>query len=867
MDFIANPGSCDLVGRADELQIILEYIRSGSGTWIVGDAGLGKSALAEAALKELKAEVRPFRVHGSAALAGIPYGALAPLLTQLSPLESDSPIAFMRTLIGSLRAGNDPASSAPALLIVDDAHELDEASADLILQVVASREVRVLLLSRPGHAMDAKVFGPAVDRLLARYQLRPLTKNGVHELCQQVFGGRVLLSTSAAVERVSGGNPLLIFTLIAEARRGGTVVNSNGVWILREGCLLPGKHSIELTKRQLSRLSPGDREVLELVALAEPLMISALFELGRHSSIDALYEAHLIAIGEPPMPLVRPSYPLLGEILRGLVPAGRKLRLRQLLEAGASAGSLTGEALVRHTSWLLDCGVSVPNDRLLQSAAVANNLADSAFALRAASAVDQPRMASAACVQKARAYVHRGEYRSAQECLKDLSAADLDLESMNYAAHLAIRLQSPGAGDAQAIRPFSSDREVDLLQLHREVSEGKYTGVTERLRRHLDGALSDDDERSTILALTLLGEVYASTGQAARGADVTGNALRRLKDNPQRFILDHEWVLIRHVVSLIRAGRWSQIAAVLNRYTESASDSFAYWGGAIDLAMGVVQMCEGKYREASETLSGAVEGLRIHDVENLRPVALGLAAFTASVVGERVSWQRFSMEFDSIGDKGNQQSQLMGRGFILAARVVQSADPDAVAQLHSLADHAEARGWVSAEMDLRVLALGVGQHSRFARVKELASLVDGAGAALVAGFCRAVDQHDADQLVRIAHQAEDIGYVPLALLCLQEALNLAGSDQNRLREQNIRQLLEQLHQKGQSFHRGVSSPKLTRKERDIAVLVGRGKRNAEVALELGLSVRTVEGHVYRIFEKLGISRRESINEDHLRAEG
>jgi DNA-binding NarL/FixJ family response regulator len=48
---------------------------------------------------------------------------------------------------------------------------------------------------------------------------------------------------------------------------------------------------------------------------------------------------------------------------------------------------------------------------------------------------------------------------------------------------------------------------------------------------------------------------------------------------------------------------------------------------------------------------------------------------------------------------------------------------------------------------------------------------------------------------------------------------------------------------------------LTRQERVILTLVARGWRNARIAQELVISTRTVESHLYRIFDKLGVSSR------------
>jgi DNA-binding NarL/FixJ family response regulator len=51
---------------------------------------------------------------------------------------------------------------------------------------------------------------------------------------------------------------------------------------------------------------------------------------------------------------------------------------------------------------------------------------------------------------------------------------------------------------------------------------------------------------------------------------------------------------------------------------------------------------------------------------------------------------------------------------------------------------------------------------------------------------------------------------------------------------------------------------LTERERDVALAVGRGLSNAEIAGELYLSVATVKAHVSRLFEKLEVTNRVQI---------
>jgi DNA-binding NarL/FixJ family response regulator len=51
---------------------------------------------------------------------------------------------------------------------------------------------------------------------------------------------------------------------------------------------------------------------------------------------------------------------------------------------------------------------------------------------------------------------------------------------------------------------------------------------------------------------------------------------------------------------------------------------------------------------------------------------------------------------------------------------------------------------------------------------------------------------------------------------------------------------------------------LTEREREVALAVGRGLSNAEIATELFLSVPTVKAHVSRLFDKLGATNRVQI---------
>lgn len=56
----------------------------------------------------------------------------------------------------------------------------------------------------------------------------------------------------------------------------------------------------------------------------------------------------------------------------------------------------------------------------------------------------------------------------------------------------------------------------------------------------------------------------------------------------------------------------------------------------------------------------------------------------------------------------------------------------------------------------------------------------------------------------------------------------------------------------------VTAPALSRREAQVAQLAALGHSNAAIAERLVLSVRTVESHLYQVFAKLGVERRDQI---------
>jgi DNA-binding NarL/FixJ family response regulator len=125
------------------------------------------------------------------------------------------------------------------------------------------------------------------------------------------------------------------------------------------------------------------------------------------------------------------------------------------------------------------------------------------------------------------------------------------------------------------------------------------------------------------------------------------------------------------------------------------------------------------------------------------------------------------------------------------------------------------------------------------------AVLEEAQARLLAGMARAAagDRDDAVAQLTIAREAfETCGARRLGDTCAQQLRRLGVRVRRRV--------------SGPGEGKGLAE--LTRREREIAVLVHDGRTNREIAAELFLSEKTVETHLRNIFGKLGAQSRKDV---------
>ncbi len=877
-------------GRASLIAEVLKSVTdAGShGALVVGESGFGKTRIARRVMEELDPDVRVLRVSGNATLRAIPFAVLGPFLREL-PLDREaSPLVVHRALLAFLETpiqNADPTKMT--LFVVDDAHAVDEASAELLVQLAVSGAAKLLVLSRMVPEVPEVFLALWRDGLLSRHDLTSLDTQEIQTLCELELEGEVTSAVATFMGTASGGNPMFLRHLLDQGRQLGHIVKRRGIWLLAGEPPAPGTELTDLVRSQLRHRSPAELEVLELLALAGPIEQNVLFSLADPDALDSLHADGFIRSSAFPEALVDIGHPLYAEVLRTHTPSVRSRKLRErFLEHSGSVRSSMGQ-LFRQVAWGLDCGAPIEDAQLLKAAVMANRLYHPEFALRAVAAVRDDGHREAALVQQVRALIMRNNLGFAREVADELLETTQRVRVAKAAVLLGADIRQRAGAPATSLGELADSWERALLRVRDTASEAEMPVVDRGLRfgvgalrayqANLEGRFHDavgplaemlDDpacsDELRVLALALLSEAWGSTGKAAQGVGAGQRALDLIASHGARFLPYSDFVVIRHGLALLKAGEWRELTRVIGEHIGSTQRGIIYLGGTADLLAGLIHLRQGRAGRSLYSFRLAVEALKQSDVAQLLPLATGLAQYAAFLRGDEAVAEAYRRELEALDGKGSCRNRLLVDACSAAASSVEYGVVSSISALHGVAERARQLDISSIEAQALEMAFHLGDSEGLPRLAALTGESEGRESAVLNHVCLALLSREPSRLEAASAQADDDGYVLLAAECLVEAVAIlddrGDSRAARALHPKIRELVARVD--GTQVPRLVVSGTttvLTAREKDIAQLARKGYSNRDIAERLNVSVRTVEGHLYRIFAKLGVARREDLH--------
>lgn len=863
-----------LTSREDEMDRIRDgFARSEPVALVLaGPAGVGKTRLSMEAGKEAsRLGFSVTHVIATRAAAAIPFGPFVPFL----PTAGDSPtdmLALLRHTSQAIvrKAGPD----RKLLLIVDDAQFLDEGSAALVHQLVAERTCSLLAsLRTPGPAPDP-VTALWKDGLAERIDLGLWGEQQTGAVLSACLGGPVASVSVRRIWQLSQGNALYLRELIIGAVEEGALREVGGIWSLVKPLTPPGRLN-ELVAARLSGLADTTIAVVELLAAGEPLSVPLLERITDPAALEEA-EAHGLAhvSSDGRRTVTRLAHPVYGEALRSTLPRSRLRRISATLaDALVATGTRRRDDLLRLARWQLDSGRPGDADVLTGAARRAAEMFDMTMSERFARAALDAGGGTDAGLLLGEALFRSGRHREAETVLASMvprCETDEDLARIASAR-------------AHNFHNLLDDQEAAMAVLHEALDA--VTGAKPRLQllgrlatikvfepdpaEALEAArplLASDDDATAGRGAYVTSIALAQIGKGSDSAQTAYTGLERHRRVAASLVQLPEAQLIGAVMGHLAGGRLAAAQSDAETGSDACLTAGDKEGRATFLLLGGCVLIErGMLTEAAAAfLDGTSINRELHDVAALRWCLAGVALAEA-MRGHTDRAQAAARERDELPAS---QMRIYDTELVDRSRawvwVCGGELSRACAILTESAARAAARQqWVAEARVLHDVAR-LGQAAAVApRLAELASVIEGEFAGMLAMHADALVKGDGPALEAAAAKFETIGAALLAAEAyLAAAASYRSDGQARAASAMTRRAAELAASCGDvrtpGLSLGASTDRLTKREREVAALAAAGASSREIADRLFLSVRTVDNHLQNVYSKLGVSRRDEL---------
>jgi len=836
--------------RREEDRAVAVVAEHGWSVALVGAPGLGKSTVAErvtgrVAGRDPSGRTLVVPITAVASGRSMPFGAVADRFGDLP--GSMAELADDRGAEQRLRALAD-LEGRSVVLRVDDADHLDAISARYVSWLVRHQGARLVLTCRDFTALPEPLRALWQDDLLERIDLEPLDLRETSDLISDALGAALENASAERVHRATAGNPLYLREVVRAALADGSLEQTASGWYWR-GRVTASNSLSDMYRTELGALPEDLRDVVEIVALADPIPLSRLLGLVSGGDVDRVTALGLVRVDtlDDGAAVVRPSHPLVGEVVRALVPVARRTRLfarANAFRTDRPEGSPPA-ARLRSALWSLECGVLPPVAELLDAAQVAVRLQEHESAVALASAALRTPLSA---TERVSAHVLRSlahSYSTGRE------AGRVDAEA---AWHVARELG--GAGDAvDAVVVEACETLANIRQFHDDDVLAA-VALTDAAIRIVGAAAA---ERLRLLRLAHLG--WGGRFEDVR-AEVDRSGIVHAPTVPFAFLC----LAPCAVMALATAGRLDDAASLGKRCLETAAAHLedAPWSvGEIVSVLHQVQVWRG---EISELLTEVP--VRRSSPYLKYDFTLELIGDGNQAIGQR-RWDDAIAAFSAACDRydvadhggfGAYPWARLAMAYAYAGRVEEAGV--ALERARSTPLRAMRITGEQVAVSIAWTEAVLGNPAGLQHMDEVVERATASGAWMHVLYGRtlhyAMDlQNGRDNAVSLERMRVAATRVdgPLAAAIREYADAVAADDRTRvIAAQGV------LASHGMAVSAGRAKPPLTNREYEVAKLAAEGLSNRRIAESLGLSVRTIDAHLSRVFAKWDLHARTELGE-------
>jgi DNA-binding CsgD family transcriptional regulator len=815
---------------------------------LVGAPGLGKSSVAARVTDRVAgrdASGRTLVVPITAVASGrsMPFGAVS---EQFGDLPAS--LAELVDDVGAVQRFRETAAWAErdVLVRVDDADHLDAISARYVAWLVREQGARLVLTCRDFTALPEPLRALWQDDLLERIDLEPLDLHETSSLVAKALGAQLETASAERVHRATAGNPLYLREVVRAALASGALEQTASGWYWR-GRVTASNSLADMYRTELGQLPEDLRDVVDIVALADPIPLARLLGLVGGGDVDRVVALGLVRIDslDDGAAVVRPSHPLVGEVVRALVPVARRTALFARANAFRTdrPEGAPPAARLRAALWSLECGVLPAVGQLLDATQVAVRLQENESAVALASAAlrttlhPSERVAALCLRSLAHSYSTGREAgradaeaawavaRSAPEEVGD----DAVIEACETLANIRQFHDddvSAAVALTDAAAPLLSGEAAERLRLLRLAHLG-WGGRFDEVRVELEqsGVLRAPTIPFRFLCLAPCAVMALATAgrledAQALGARCLATAVEHLEEAP--------WSVGEIVSVLHQVQVWSgDIADLLTEVPVRRSSPFLKYDFTLELiGEGNLAIAQRRWDDAIAAFSAACERYDVADHG-------GFAAYP---------WARLAMAHAYAGQR-DQAAAALERARNTPLRAMRITGEQVAVSI----------AWTE-------MVLGNPAGLRHADEIIDRGTADGSWTHVMYGTTlhytndMLTGRDTAGSLERMRQAAARVDG-PLATGIVEYADAVRAGDRTRvIAAQGVLATL------GMAVTAGRTKPALTNREYQVAELAAQGLSNRRIAETLGLSVRTIDAHLSRVFSKWDLHARTELGE-------
>ncbi len=855
-----------LTGRKSELHTIRRALNGPggySGVIIVGDAGVGKTRLAREVLKRAETSgERTNWVVGSETVRHVPLGAFA---AALGNAMSD-PLSDVRRVINSFVRQQ---GQKRVVIGVDDAHLLDGLSAHVVQQLAQSRGTRLVVTLRTGGQEPDAVTALWKDGLLKRIDLEPLSAATTRSFIEATLGGPVDARTAQRFWKLTSGNALFLRQLVDDQIAAGRIRQAADVWMWDDDVAVSPSMS-DIVGRQLRHLSPELLEVVDMLSLCEPLAVDVVRDLSPQADLECAEQLRLLVFERTPSELLaRLAHPLFGELRRAKAGEMHLSRIRgRLAQRLGQDVDPDMHATVRRALLTLESDLPADPQLYLESARYAMTLLDLDLADRFASAAVEAGSSEAIGV-RAMNLVLLGRGQQAEEDLRRICEGgheNVHRATTIRAANLVWMLGRPA--DASTIldslhendESFAEQMEHAAVQACVDAVSARCEAAAESARTALNsGVLPDFHSMIASVALTMSMGALGDVDELSTVADQAfERATTSFQASHMRF-----WFGGVYARACRLTGRIEECVRFVERLAESARDVPGLAYANLAFLLGYADLVRGNIPGAVKLLHEALAGVEKHGVvTGLRPASCFALVEAHAKLGQPEAANDALAEARSCVPSGylfmdTALSVATGWALVASGRLV-----DAIAVVQEAAALARVRAQPTHELACLQVAAQWGDTSGAERARELAEALSLPLANAVARHAESLRSGDSEELLEAVAQYRAVGDLATAADVAAQAAAAFAARKSHSRGMYAAAIAQQLaNECGGLCTPALRTPAghpLTERQREIAEMVLAGLSNREIADRLVMSVRSVEGHLYRACVRVGAKSREEL---------